>query len=282
MRWFFAIIVAVLLISPVMALRVPEPTGYLVDQGDMFTPAEEAQLVGLLNYIQQNTTAEIAVLTIPSLEDEDLEMYANRVFREWGIGKSDINNGLLILVSRDDRQVRIEVGYGLEGVITDAVSSQIIRNVIAPAFREEKYAEGVGRAVAEIALLVQDDPSTVSKYGPTTTPTDYGFGGLIFLIFIVAFVTISLRFKKDKKKKKKYLRGSFLGIFVMGFIASVFISSDVIWTVLFICFLVMMFTGNSGGFFFFPGMGGGRMGGGGGFGGFGGGSSGGGGGSGGW
>ena len=124
---------------------VPPLTGRVVDRADILEPHIEASLTQRLAQFEDSTRAQVAVLTIPSLEDAVLEEYATEVFRTWGLGQADANNGVLLLIARDDRKLRIEVGFGLEGDLTDARAGQIIRNVIVPRFKTGDFNSGVHR-----------------------------------------------------------------------------------------------------------------------------------------
>ena len=134
---------AVLLAVSASAQPVPALSGRVVDAAGVLSPSAEAAVTARLAAHEDSTSNQVVVLTIPSLDGADLETYANRAFRTWGLGQAATDNGVLLLVSRDDRQLRIEVGYGLEGVLTDAESSSIIRNVIVPRFRDGDHDGGV-------------------------------------------------------------------------------------------------------------------------------------------
>ena len=103
----------------------------------------------LTNY-EDSTSNQIAIVTVSSLDGEPIENYSLRVAEEWKLGRKDNDNGVLLVIAVDDHKIRIEVGYGLEGVLTDALCSRIIRNELAPAFRQDKYDEGVTNAVHAI------------------------------------------------------------------------------------------------------------------------------------
>lgn len=120
---------------------------YINDAAGMFTLGEVQSLDKTLSRYEAATRNEIAVVTIPTLAGSPIEDYAEKLFAEWGIGKSEEDNGVLLLIARDDRAVRIEVGYGLEPVLTDLESKAIIESVIVPAFRDGRYGDGVLGAV---------------------------------------------------------------------------------------------------------------------------------------
>ena len=136
MRTFFARVAmggALLCFAfPVLALEVPTLTGRVVDMAELLTSEQEAALVADLEAFEKKSSDQVVILTIPSLDGDVLENYANLVFRTWALGQKGEDNGLLLLVARDDRKLRIEVGYGLEGVMTDALSGFIIRETIVP------------------------------------------------------------------------------------------------------------------------------------------------------
>src|SRR5690606_21999053 len=160
------------LVLPAAALAqpaVPPLTGRVVDLADVLSPATEAQVTTLLEAHEAQTTNQVAVLTIPSLEGSTVEEVANEVFNAGGLGESGRDNGVLLLVARDDRELRIEVGYGLEGALTDAEAGRIIRNVIVPRFREGDFDGGVSAGVSAILGTIEgtyEPPEDAGDEGP--------------------------------------------------------------------------------------------------------------------
>ena len=138
--------------------QVPALTGRVVDLADLLAPVTEATLTERLAAHEDSTTNQIAVLTIPSLGGAVLEEYATEVFRTWGLGTEEANNGVLLLVARDDREIRIEVGYGLEGSVTDARAGRIIRNEMTPRFRDGDFDGGVLAAVEALTAAAEGQP----------------------------------------------------------------------------------------------------------------------------
>ena len=136
---------------------VPPAAGYVTDRAGLLSPETVRLLESFLRDFERSDSTQIAVLTIPSLEGEPVESYALRVAESWGIGRKGKDNGALLLVSRDDRRVRIEVGYGLEGRLTDLLSGRIIDDEITPRFREGDFDGGIVAGVKAIAEAVRGE-----------------------------------------------------------------------------------------------------------------------------
>lgn len=147
----------------VFALDVPNPpkNGYVLDQTQTLTKEEINSMNRMGLELQKKTKAQIAVLLVPTLDGDDVTDYANRVFRSWGVGQKDTNNGVLFLVVLKDKQMRIEVGYGLEGAINDAKAGQILDDYTIPHFKQGHIGKGV---VNTYAVLVGE---TAKEYGVT-------------------------------------------------------------------------------------------------------------------
>ena len=137
------------------ALEVPQLWGRIVDQAEMIDPQTESRIEAELASVEQATGAQIVVHTVPSLEGDSLEDYSYRAASSWGIGREQINDGVLLLISRDDRLMRLEIGYGLEDTLTDATSGRILDNVLRPRFREGDFSGGIEAGIHAVAELVQ-------------------------------------------------------------------------------------------------------------------------------
>ena len=146
--------------------RVPDLTGRVVDGADLLRPSTEAALEARLAAFEDSTTVQVAILTIRSLDGEVLEPFATRVFRAWGLGQADADNGVLILIAKQDRQIRIEVGYGLEGSLTDARAGRIIRNDMRPRFRAGDFDGGVLAATDAVIAAAAGTPEPITSRGP--------------------------------------------------------------------------------------------------------------------
>ena len=137
------------------AQEVPTLTGRVVDTAEILSDQTEAAITELLEAHESTTSNQVAVLTIPSLDGATIEGFANRVFRSWGLGRADVDNGVLLLIARDDRELRIEVGYGLESSLTDAQAGRIIRNLIVPQFRANDFDGGTIAGVNAILGTIE-------------------------------------------------------------------------------------------------------------------------------
>ncbi len=139
------------------ALEVPALAGRVNDYADMISASAEQSIVQKLEALEASDSTQVVVLTIPSLQGEDIEGFSIRVADAWKIGTKENDNGAILLVSRDDRVVRIEVGYGLEGRLTDLISGRIIREVITPEFKAGRFDEGFTGAVDAIVATVKGE-----------------------------------------------------------------------------------------------------------------------------
>jgi len=276
-----------LLPTPLIAVSYPNPTGFVTDTAQLLTTEERTALETTLTNFTQQTGNEIAVVTVPSLEGEPIEDYAVKLFKQWGIGQKEKDNGLLILIAKEDRAVRIEVGYGLEGALNDAKAGRIIRDIIAPAFQEGKYAAGLQGAVEVIIGELKGEPTQVD----TAPSTSNKVNGQFIYVLIIFVIYLSSFLARSKRWWPGGVIGGIGGAILGGMLGSILIGAAVLGLFgLGFDFILSKNYQNrakkglpttwwrSGGGFFGGGFGGG----GGGFGGFGGGMSGGGGASGRW
>jgi uncharacterized protein len=150
----FAWLLVATLQAPLLAAPL-KPQGYVSDFANILTPEVRAELQALVRETEQRTSAEIAVVTVSSLDGETVEQYANRLFKEWGIGKKGADNGVLVLVAPSERKVRIEVGYGLEPVLPDGLAGQIIRSDFLPQFSNGDYPRGILNGVRHVSDIVR-------------------------------------------------------------------------------------------------------------------------------
>lgn len=145
----------VLLCGPAVAADFPSPQGRVNDFAGVLDEATEAALRAMIDLAERDAKAEIAVVTVGSLEGLTVEQYAEGLFRAWGIGKAGADNGVLVLVCPLERAMRIEVGYGLEGVLPDGLAGSIIRQQFTPAFKDGDYARGLIEGVRRVTEIVR-------------------------------------------------------------------------------------------------------------------------------
>lgn len=140
------------------------PEGLLNDFANVFDEGQRQSCAGCLAEIREKTSAQVAVVTLASLEGGDINDFANRLFQKCGIGEKGKDNGVLILVAVQDRKARIEVGYGLEGVLPDAKTGRIIDESMLPFFRQQRYADGIISAVAALGgIIAQNAGATLTN-----------------------------------------------------------------------------------------------------------------------
>ncbi len=141
------------------ALTFPPLTGRVVDQANIIQAETRIAVGQKLADLEAKSGIQLVVATVTSLEGQDIEPYANELFRSWKLGEKTKNNGVLLLVAPNQRRVRIEVGYGLEGTLTDALSKVIITNAITPRFKAGDFSGGISRGVDDIITVLTTDSS---------------------------------------------------------------------------------------------------------------------------
>jgi len=141
------------------AANFPPLTGRVVDQANVISPETQSAVEQKLAGLESRSGIQLVVATVASLDGQEIEPYANALFRTWKLGEKAKNNGVLLLVAPKERRVRIEVGYGLEGTLTDALSKIIITNAIAPRFKEGDFSGGISRGVDDIITVLTTDSS---------------------------------------------------------------------------------------------------------------------------
>jgi len=146
-----------------LAANFPPLTGRIVDQANIIPAATRSAIVPKLVDLENKSGIQLVVATVSSLEGEEIEPYANQLFRAWKLGEKSKNNGVLLLVAPNEHKVRIEVGYGLEKTLTDALSKIIIANAVAPRFKAGDFGGGVARGVDDIITVLTTDASEWQK-----------------------------------------------------------------------------------------------------------------------
>lgn len=171
----------------VLALTVPPPEGYVNDHANILSERDKAVLESLLRRFEAETTNQVVLLVIASLEGDSLEDFSIRVAESWKVGQKGRDNGVIFLVAVEDRKARIEVGYGLEGALTDAQSGRILRDLVFPAFRQGAYASGIQAGLVGILQSIQGEfPSQAAgQMVPTRQAKAKASGILLPLLFFL-------------------------------------------------------------------------------------------------
>ena len=193
-------LVLVCAVTAVLAYTFPALTGRVVDQANVIPADTRGALETKLADLESKSGIQLVVATITSLEGGDVESYANQLFRAWKLGEAQKNNGVLLVVAPNERRVRIEVGYGLEATLTDALSSVIITNAITPRFKAGDFPGGITRGVDDIITVLTTDASewqqrpSLRLDSQETDPA----GNLIFfgLFILIVLLVVSRSFRQ--------------------------------------------------------------------------------------
>ena len=203
LRALFLIVLALVCAGPALAVDFPPLTGRVVDQADLLNPEQEAELTARLEALERASSRQLVVATISSLQDLEIADYGSQLGRHWRIGQEGANNGVVLIVAPNERKMRIEVGYGLEGIMTDALSSRIIRETITPRFRDNDYAGGILAGADAIIEQLQAPPEAAearalaAQQAENRTKARRGSGGgsifpFLILIPILFFIVLPM------------------------------------------------------------------------------------------
>ncbi len=165
-----------------------QPSGHVNDFAGLLNQPERDALETRLKTVEEKTTAQVAVVTLTSLEGGEINDFANRLFRKWGIGLKGRNNGVLVLVAKNDRKARVEVGRGLEPVLPDVLAGRVLDDEMFPSFKKGDYPEGLRKATLRIAeILEKNEPAPPMRAaGKVKSPTDWA-GAIIWFFFFGGF-----------------------------------------------------------------------------------------------
>lgn len=186
----------VVLTTGAFALDVPQYTGRVNDLASMMSPAARQTLESQLAGLDKTDSTQVAVLTIPSLEGDPMNDFSMRVAEAWKIGQKGSDNGVLLIVSKGDRKVRIEVGYGLEGVLTDVLAGQIIDQIISPRFKTGDFDGGFTMGVTAIGKAVRGEYTAAPA--KKTRRSKRGVLSLIIIPMII-FIAMTEMFGKRRR-----------------------------------------------------------------------------------
>ena len=252
--------------APSAITAIPALSARVVDQTATLSADQRARLDAKLAAFEGQKGAQIAVLIVASVAPESVEQYALRVVESWKLGRKGIDDGAVLLVAKQDRKLRIEVGYGLEGALNDATAKRIVSETIAPRFKDGDFYAGIDAGIDAMIKVVGGEPLPASRTAPGTAPrtaprtaTAPGDGivdieTLVFVGFILVFVVGGVL----RALLGRFLAAGVVGL-VAGFAASLLISSLLLGVLAgIVAFVVSLFAGISG----FAGVGGmGRRGG---------------------
>ena len=226
-------------------LPIPPLTARVTDLTQTLSQAETAALEAKLADWEARTSNQLAVFIVPTTQPEPIESYSLRVAEKWKIGRKGQDNGALFLIAKNDRKMRIEVGYGLEGVLTDVTSRRIIAENVAPAFRENRYAAGIDAGVDRIIAVVGEGKPLPPRQAETTRKVGGGFSfDTLMLILFVGVPVVGGILRRIFGR----LLGSTVGAGIVGAAAWLFAGSVAIAVLAaIVAFFVMIFFGMSGG-----------------------------------
>ena len=188
------------LLSAALAINFPALTGRVVDQANIIPADSRRTIESKLADLETKSGIQLVVATVTSLDGQEIEPYANQLFRTWKLGEKTRNNGVLLLVAPNERRVRIEVGYGLEGTLTDALSQVIITNAIAPRFKTGDYAGGIARGVDDIITVLTTDASEWQqrpslRLDRAAAPAPVNWLAIVGIIVVIGLMIVSPGFR---------------------------------------------------------------------------------------
>ena len=192
-KLFIVFIIAVFSFTHALAQNViekPNPPVLVTDLAGVLSPEQKQALENKLVAIDDSSSNQIAVVILPTLDGNPIEEYATKLFRTWGIGNKKTNNGILLLIAIQDKKIRIEVGYGLEGAIPDITANSIIENDIKPAFRAQAFYEGIDKATDDIAK------AAVGEYKVKRERKSKDKGSNLILFVFIVFIIVAILGKK--------------------------------------------------------------------------------------
>ena len=188
--------------------KLPPLTGRVVDLADVLSAAQEAALTEQLAAHEARTSNQVVVATVPSLQGYDIERFAVDLHRAWGLGQESRNNGVLLLVAPNEREVRIEVGYGLEGTLTDALSSDIVHSRILPRFRTGDLPGGIASGVDGILSVIE------GTYEPIPAPAEDPMQSFAPILLVLGWFVLMMILNSQRNRRRVWgpvLPGGWIG-----------------------------------------------------------------------
>jgi uncharacterized protein len=195
-RAVVAALLLALVTAAAYALTFPPLTGRVVDQANILDAATRQSITDKLAAVEAKSGDQIVVVTLSSLQGTSIEDYGYQLGRQWGIGEKSRNNGALLIVAPNERKVRIEVGYGLEGALTDAVTRLIIQNAILPRFRANDFAGGITRGVDDMVQVVSGDAEEYKRRAaqrPDAAPQGWNAASVLLILLVLVVIFLMMR-----------------------------------------------------------------------------------------
>ncbi len=230
-----------LVAATAVAYNFPPLSDRVVDQAGLLSASAEAELSAQLSEHEQKTTNQVVVVTLNSLEGDAIEQYGVALGRHWGIGQKEKDNGVLLLIAPNERRMRIEVGYGLEGTLTDAISSVIIDRRLRPAFRAGDYEAGIRAGVDGILDVLENNTPEDLKAAPRQDPVPID----VIIPFMFVLFTFAQFFKRSGQRLLPALAFGGIGGVITASVMHSLIAGGIAGVVLFL--LIYLLKGSSGG-----------------------------------
>jgi uncharacterized protein len=189
---FLALILPLVLTHTALAQSFPALTGRVVDAANILSPAQEVSLDAKLTRLEQQSKRQLVVATIPDLQGYEIADYGFRLGDHWGVGDKQRDDGVILIVAPEEKRVRIEVGYGLEGILPDIVAGRIIRDSIVPHFKQNDYPGGISAGVDSISKVLMLPPDEARKLADQAKKQEQerqsdGNGEVLFVILFILF-----------------------------------------------------------------------------------------------
>jgi len=194
-------------VAPARAQDLPRLTAHVNDYAALLPSEDSQRLEARLRAFEAKTGHQFALLVVPSMGGLPLEEYSIKVAEAWRLGDKKRDDGLLMIIAQQDRKMRIEVGYGLEGDIPDAIAARVVRDVLRPAFQQGQYAYGIAAAFDQLIRAAGGDGEQPPQPVTQTRPHNSGSGGLPFFLVIIAFFVIISLLKGGSRRRRGFFGG---------------------------------------------------------------------------
>jgi uncharacterized protein len=198
----FCLFLLCLLSASAYPLSVPPLRGRVNDYAKVIKTDQTRKLEDQLAQFERDTGHQVAILTVPSLEGDSLEDFSIRVAENWKIGKKGFDNGVILIVVPKDRRLRLEVGYGLEGVLPDAIANQIISQYIIPHFRAGDFSSGIIVGIDAVLRVIKKEPLPEAARQKPSKPSGSGFGSLTGLVLLLGLIAVMSMASSSNRRKQ--------------------------------------------------------------------------------